>query len=184
MHLEPLVADLALILVASAVVTIIFKKLKQPVVLGYIVAGFLISPNFDYLPTVVDQEDISTWADLGVIFLMFGLGLEFSFKKLAQVGGSAFTVATTVMAMMMLVDEMESMQPRKIHSIEPNPSNLPTELPMRNMMTSSVNAVIAPVAPTFFNFLILNSNPRPNIRKMTPRSAHVEISSCATTVGR
>jgi len=103
LHLEPLVADLALILVASAVVTIIFKKLKQPVVLGYIVAGFLISPHFDYLPTVVAQEDISTWADLGVIFLMFGLGLEFSFKKLAQVGGNAFTVATTVMAMMMLI---------------------------------------------------------------------------------
>lgn len=103
MHLEPLVADLALILVASAIVTIIFRKLKQPVVLGFIVAGFLISPHFDYLPTVVAQEDISTWADLGVIFLMFGLGLEFSFKKLAQVGGSAFTVATTVMAMMMLV---------------------------------------------------------------------------------
>ena len=104
MHLEPLVADLALILVASAIVTIIFRKLKQPVVLGFIVAGFLISPHFDYLPTVVAQEDISTWADLGVIFLMFGLGLEFSFKKLAQVGGSAFTVATTVMAMMMLID--------------------------------------------------------------------------------
>ena len=62
MHLEPLVADLALILVASAVVTIIFRKLKQPVVLGFIVAGFLISPHFDYLPTVVEQEDISTWA--------------------------------------------------------------------------------------------------------------------------
>jgi len=103
LHLEPLVADLALILVASAVVTVIFRKLKQPVVLGYIVAGFLISPNFDYLPTIVDRADIATWADIGVIFLMFGLGLEFSFKRLAQVGGSAFTVATTVMAMMMLV---------------------------------------------------------------------------------
>ena len=103
MHLEPLVADLALILVASAIVTVIFRKLKQPVVLGYIVAGFLISPHFDYLPTVVDQSDISTWADIGVIFLMFGLGLEFSFKKLARVGGSAFTVAATVMTMMVLV---------------------------------------------------------------------------------
>ena len=103
MHLESMVADLALILVASGIVTIIFRKLKQPVVLGYIVAGFLISPNFDYLPTIVDQADISTWADIGVIFLMFGLGLEFSFKKLGQVGGSAFTVAVTVMAMMILV---------------------------------------------------------------------------------
>ncbi len=95
--------DLALILVASAVLTIIFRKLKQPVVLGYIVAGFLISPNFVYLPTVVDQADIGTWADIGIIFLMFGLGLDFSFKKLGQVGGSAFTVAATVMAMMVLV---------------------------------------------------------------------------------
>ena len=103
MHLESLVADLALILVASGIITILFRKLKQPVVLGYIVAGFLISPNFEYLPTVVDQADISTWADIGVIFLMFGLGLEFSFKKLGQVGGSAFTVAVTVMAMMILV---------------------------------------------------------------------------------
>ena len=103
MQLESLVADLALIMAASAVVTIIFRKLKQPAVLGYIVAGFLISPNFEYLPTVVDQADISTWGDIGVIFLMFGLGLEFSFKKLGQVGGSAFTVAVTVMALMILV---------------------------------------------------------------------------------
>ena len=98
-----MVADLALIMVASAVVTIIFRKLKQPAVLGYVVAGFLISPNFVYLPTVVDSADINTWADFGVIFLMFGLGLEFSFKKLGQVGGSAFTVAVTVMSMMILV---------------------------------------------------------------------------------
>lgn len=103
MRLESLVADLALILVASGIVTIIFRRLKQPVVLDYIVAGFLISPNFIYLPTIVDRNDIATWADIGVIFLMFGLGLEFSFKKLAKVGGSAFTVATTVMAMMILV---------------------------------------------------------------------------------
>ena len=103
MHLDALVADLALIMVASGIVTVIFRKLKQPAVLGYILAGFLISPNFEYLPTVVDHADISTLADIGVIFLMFGLGLEFSFKKLAQVGGSAFTVAATVMAMMILV---------------------------------------------------------------------------------
>ena len=103
MHLEALVADLALIMVASGIVTVIFRKLKQPAGLGYILAGFLISPNFEYLPTVVDHADITTLADIGVIFLMFGLGLEFSFKKLAQVGGSAFTVAATVMAMMILV---------------------------------------------------------------------------------
>ena len=103
MHLDAFVADLTLILVVAGIVTIIFKKLKQPVVLGYIVAGFLISPNFKFLPTIVDQADITTWADIGVIFLMFGLGLEFSFKKLATVGGGAFTIAATVMIMMILV---------------------------------------------------------------------------------
>lgn len=103
LHLDALIADLALILVASGVVTVIFRKLKQPVVLGYIVAGFLISPNFVYMPTVMESADIVIWADIGVIFLMFGLGLDFSFKKLATVGGSAFTIASTVMIMMILV---------------------------------------------------------------------------------
>lgn len=98
-----MIADLALILVAAGIITIIFRKLKQPVVLGYIVAGFLISPKFVYLPTIINVEDITIWADIGVIFLMFGLGLEFSFKKLATVGGSAFTVVATVMPMMILV---------------------------------------------------------------------------------
>ena len=103
MHLESLIADLALILIVASIVTIIFRKLKQPVVLGYIVAGFLISPNFDYLPTIVEQSDISVWGEIGVIFLMFGLGLEFSFRKIATVGGSAFTIAITVMAAMLLI---------------------------------------------------------------------------------
>ncbi|MDO4870004.1 MAG: cation:proton antiporter [Bacillota bacterium] len=103
MVLDNFVVDLALILVVAGVVTILFKKLKQPLVLGYIVAGFLISPNFKFLPTVVDQADITVWADIGVIFLMFGLGLEFSFKKIATVGGSAFTIALTVMCFMILV---------------------------------------------------------------------------------
>ena len=103
MHLDSLVADLALILIVAGAVTLIFRKLKQPVVLGYIVAGFLISPNFHYLPTIVEQTDISVWADIGVIFLMFGLGLEFSFKKIATVGGSAFTIAATVMTAMLLI---------------------------------------------------------------------------------
>lgn len=103
MHLETFIIDLTLILAVAAVVTIIFRKLKQPVVLGYIISGFLISPNFLYLPTVISNTDIVTWADIGVIFLMFGLGLEFSFIKLAKVGGSAFTVVATVMAAMILV---------------------------------------------------------------------------------
>ena len=103
MHLDSLVADLALILIVAAIITVIFKKLKPPAVLGYIVAGFLISPHFDYLPTIIDQADISVWADIGVIFLMFGLGLEFSFRKIASVGSSAFTVAVIVMSGMILV---------------------------------------------------------------------------------
>lgn len=103
MNHDVFVTDLALILVTASVITILFKKLKQPLVLGYIVAGFLISPNFTYIPTVVKQADVTVWADIGVIFLMFGLGLEFSFKKIASVGGSAFTIAVTVMTFMILV---------------------------------------------------------------------------------
>ena len=103
MHLESLIADLALILIVASIVTLIFRKLKQPVVLGYIIAGFLISPNFVYLPTIVEQTDIEVWGEIGVIFLMFGLGLEFSFRKIATVGGSAFTIAITVMAAMLLI---------------------------------------------------------------------------------
>jgi len=103
MHLDSLIADLALILIVAGAVTLIFRRLKQPVVLGYIVAGFLISPNFQYIPTIVEQTDISVWADIGVIFLMFGLGLEFSFKKIATVGGSAFTIAITVMVAMLFI---------------------------------------------------------------------------------
>jgi len=102
-HLDYLISDLALILIVAAIVTLLFKKINQPVVLGYIVAGFLISPNFVYLPTVVAAEDIHVWANIGVVFLMFGLGLEFSFKKIATVGGSAFVIALTVMSAMLLI---------------------------------------------------------------------------------
>lgn len=101
--LDYLITDLALILAVAAIVTLIFKKIKQPVVLGYIVAGFLISPNFTWLPTVVDVEDIHTWAEIGIVFLMFALGLEFSFKKIATVGGSAFVIAMTVMTVMIVI---------------------------------------------------------------------------------
>lgn len=103
MHLDNLISDLALILIVAAFVTIVFKKLKLPVVLGYIVAGFLISPNFSYLPTIVEEADIHVWANIGIVFLMFGLGLEFSFKKLATVGGSAFIIALTVMGAMICI---------------------------------------------------------------------------------
>lgn len=103
MNLDTFVTDLALILVTAGIITLIFKKLKQSLVLGYIVAGFLISPHFVFLPTVVDEGDIGVWADIGIIFLMFGLGLEFNFKKISSVGGSAFTTAVTVMSFMVLV---------------------------------------------------------------------------------
>ena len=92
-HLPALIADLGLILMSGAVITLIFRKIKQPLVLGYIIAGFLVGPHFTYLPTVVDKENISTLAEIGVIFLLFSLGLEFSFKKLIRVGGAASITA-------------------------------------------------------------------------------------------
>ena len=92
-HLPPLIADLALILIVSAIVTLIFRKIKQPLVLGYIIAGFLVGPHFSFTPSVVDMNNVKTWADIGVIFLLFSLGLEFSFKKLMRVGGSASITA-------------------------------------------------------------------------------------------
>ena len=96
-----LISDLALILVVASITTVIFKRLKQPVVLGYIVAGFLVGPNFGYLPTVVQAANIDVWAELGIIFLLFSLGLEFSFKKLMNVGGSAAITALIIVAGMM-----------------------------------------------------------------------------------
>lgn len=92
-HLPDLISDLALILGAAAISTLIFKRLKQPLVLGYIIAGFLVGPYFNFVPTVVDKENIETLAEIGVIFLLFSLGLEFSFKKLIRVGGSASITA-------------------------------------------------------------------------------------------
>lgn len=83
---EGLISDLAFILILGAVVTVLFKWLKQPVVLGYIVAGFLASPNFEYLPSVTTAANIDFWAQLGIIVLLFSLGLEFSFKKLLNAG--------------------------------------------------------------------------------------------------
>lgn len=92
-HLPNLIVDLALILIAGSVVVLLFKRLKQPLVLGYIIAGFLVGPHFNLLPTVADMENVEIIAELGVIFLLFGLGLEFSFKKLVRVGGSASITA-------------------------------------------------------------------------------------------
>jgi len=92
-HLPGLIKDLALILIAAAVISLLFRRLKQPLVLGYIIAGFLIGPHLSLTPTVAETENIETLAQIGVIFLLFSLGLEFSFKKLIRVGGSASITA-------------------------------------------------------------------------------------------
>ena len=102
-HLAPLIADLALILICAGVMTLLFKKLKQPLVLGYVVAGFLASPHLSFTPSVVDTANVQTWADIGVIFLLFALGLEFSFKKIVKVGGPAIIAACTIIFCMILV---------------------------------------------------------------------------------
>ena len=88
-----LVADLALILTSAGVVTVIFKLLKQPLVLGYLVAGFLVGPHWHIFPTVTDVSDVEVWSEIGIIFMMFSVGLEFSFKKLMSVGSKAFLTA-------------------------------------------------------------------------------------------
>ena len=102
-QLPTLIADLALILICAGVMTLLFKKLKQPLVLGYVVAGFLASPHMPYTPSVMDTANIKTWADIGVIFLLFALGLEFSFKKIVKVGGSAIIAACTIIFCMILL---------------------------------------------------------------------------------
>lgn len=104
MHgLHPLIADLTLITVYAAVTTLIFKKLKQPMVLGYLLAGIFAGPYLNVLPTVTDRENLTLWADIGVIFLLFSLGLEFSFKKMVSVGKSAMITATLNIFLMLFV---------------------------------------------------------------------------------
>lgn len=101
MHsLPPLISDLALILIVAGLVTVLFKRLKQPLVLGYIVAGFLAGPHMPYMPTVQDHSSIETWSSIGVIFLMFSLGLEFSIKKIAAMGMRPVLAAAMVMGCM------------------------------------------------------------------------------------
>ena len=102
-HLATLINDLALILICAGVMTLLFKKLKQPLVLGYVVAGFLASPHMPYTPSVMDTANIQTWADIGVIFLLFALGLDFSFKKIVKVGGAAIIAACTIIFCMILL---------------------------------------------------------------------------------
>ena len=102
-NLPALFSDLALILVTAGVATIIFKWLKQPVVLGYIIAGFLIGPNFDWFPVVNDHASVETWSEIGMVFMLFGIGLEFSFKKLKKVGGTVGVTALTELVTMCVV---------------------------------------------------------------------------------
>lgn len=103
MEIESLITDLAFILILGAVTTVFFKWIKQPVVLGYIVAGFLASPHFEYLPSVTTESNIDFWAEIGIIVLLFSLGLEFSFKKLLNAGGSAVVTALVIVSGMMCV---------------------------------------------------------------------------------
>lgn len=102
-ELPALVKDLALILIVAGVVTLLFKRLRQPLVLGYIVAGFLVSPHMPYTMSVVDKADVQTWADIGVIFLLFALGLEFSFKKILRMGMAPVIAASTIIFSMMVL---------------------------------------------------------------------------------
>ena len=98
-----LITDLALILIVASIVTIVFKWLRQPLVLGYIVAGFLVSPHMPYTASVADMSNIHLWADIGVMFLLFSLGLDFSFKKILKMGASpVISTVAIIFAMMML----------------------------------------------------------------------------------
>jgi CPA2 family monovalent cation:H+ antiporter-2 len=101
-HLPHLITDLGLLLLIAAVVSFVFKFIKQPVVLGYIVAGFLVSPYFSFIPNITDSDTIKIWAELGVIFLLFSLGLEFSFKKLKQVGAPASITGFFELSLMLI----------------------------------------------------------------------------------
>ncbi|WP_404827634.1 cation:proton antiporter domain-containing protein [Flavobacterium shii] len=105
-HLEPIISDLGLILMTAGIAVLIFKKLKQPLVLGYLIAGFLAGNHIDFFPSVTDNKSVEVWAEIGVIFLLFSLGLEFSFKKLMKVGGTASITAITQILSMTIIGYM------------------------------------------------------------------------------
>jgi len=102
-HLEPLISDLGLILMTAGIAVLIFRKLKQPLVLGYLIAGFLAGNHFEFFPSVKEIKSVEVWAEIGVIFLLFSLGLEFSFKKLMKVGGTASITAFSQIVIMCLL---------------------------------------------------------------------------------
>lgn len=101
--MPPLFLDLAIILVTAGVITVIFKWMKQPLVLGYLVAGFFIGPYFPWFPAITDDVDIHVWSDIGIVFLMFALGLEFSIKKLKKVGSTGAITALTELLLMFTI---------------------------------------------------------------------------------
>ena len=102
-ELPTMIQDLALILVMAGIVTLVFKRLKQPLVLGYIVAGFLVSPHMPYTASVADSENVHLWADIGVMFLLFSLGLDFSFKKILKMGASPIISTITIIFSMSML---------------------------------------------------------------------------------
>ena len=102
-HLPTIITDLAMILLVAGVTTILFKKINQPLVLGYIIAGFITGPNFVFFPTVADKVNVQAWSEIGVIFLLFALGLEFSFYKLKKVGSTAFVSTAVIICSMLFV---------------------------------------------------------------------------------
>ena len=102
-HLPTIITDLAMILLVAGVTTILFKKINQPLVLGYIIAGFITGPNFSFFPTITDKVNVQSWSEIGVIFLLFALGLEFSFYKLKKVGSTAFVSTSVIICSMLFV---------------------------------------------------------------------------------
>ena len=103
MEIPSIMSDLALILISASLTTLLFKWLKQPVILGYIVAGLLVGNQFQLVPTVSDFSGVRVWADIGVVFLLFALGLEFSFKKLLSVGKNALVASFVIIVGMILL---------------------------------------------------------------------------------
>lgn len=101
-----LITDLALILIVAGITTLIFKRLRQPLILGYILAGFLASPHMPYMPSVSDSSSIQTWSEIGVIFIMFTLGLEFSFKKIVKMGVGPIIAAVSVIFFMISIGSL------------------------------------------------------------------------------
>ena len=102
-EIPELINDLAYILMSAGIVTLIFKRLKQPLVLGYIVAGFLVSPHMPYTASIVDTDNVQLWADIGVMFLLFSLGLDFSFKKILKMGASPIISTVTIIFCMSML---------------------------------------------------------------------------------